>query len=112
MELASLYRRAKALVFASLYEGFGLPILEAFYHGCLVITSRVSSMPEVAGDAAVLVDPYDVAGITVAMQSLPEAGSAEFKQLQQKMQQQVLSFSWDKAAAQTVQVYQRAKEQA
>jgi glycosyltransferase involved in cell wall biosynthesis len=58
--LASFYRLAGAFVFPSLYEGFGLPPLEAMACGTPVITSNVSSLPEVAGDAALLVDPYDV----------------------------------------------------
>lgn len=58
--LASLVRGAKALLFPSLYEGFGLPVLEAMSMGTAVLTSTAGSLPEVAGDAAVLVDPYDV----------------------------------------------------
>ncbi len=61
--LAVLYRRAEVFVFPSLYEGFGLPPLEAMASGTPVVTSNVSSLPEVAGDAAVLVDPYDVGSI-------------------------------------------------
>jgi len=57
--LAVMYRLAAVLVFPSLYEGFGLPPLEAMASGTPVVTSNVSSLPEVAGDAAVLVDPYD-----------------------------------------------------
>ena len=57
--LAVLYRLAAVFVFPSLYEGFGLPPLEAMASGTPVVTSNVSSLPEVAGDAAVLVDPYD-----------------------------------------------------
>jgi glycosyltransferase involved in cell wall biosynthesis len=58
-DLAALYSGATALLYVSFYEGFGLPILEAMKLGCPVVTSCVSSMPEVAGDAAVLVDPYN-----------------------------------------------------
>jgi glycosyltransferase involved in cell wall biosynthesis len=65
--LASFYQLAGAFVFPSLYEGFGLPPLEAMACGTPVITSNVSSMPEVAGDAAVLVDPYDVDALAQAM---------------------------------------------
>ena len=61
--LAILYRLASVFVFPSLYEGFGLPPLEAMASGTPVVTSNVSSLPEVAGDAAVLVDPYDVGSI-------------------------------------------------
>src|SRR5205823_13449284 len=61
--LAALYRLASVFVFPSLYEGFGLPPLEAMASGTPVVTSNVSSLPEVVGDAAVLVDPYDAIDI-------------------------------------------------
>ena len=70
--LAKLIRSAKALVFPSLYEGFGLPVLEAMQLGTPVITSTTSSLPEVAGDAGLLVDPYDVAALTAAMRRVDE----------------------------------------
>ncbi|RUM88846.1 MAG: hypothetical protein DSZ23_04010 [Thermodesulfatator sp.] len=97
---------SRALVFASLYEGFGLPILEGFQAGLPVITSNCSSMPEVAGDAALLVDPYDVRQIRdairsvvldkVATKSLKEAGSKRLK-----------AFSWEKTAASTIKIYEK-----
>jgi len=62
-ELARLYRGARCLVYASLYEGFGIPVAEALACGCAVVTSRDSPMAEVAGDDAVYVDPYDVESI-------------------------------------------------
>jgi glycosyltransferase involved in cell wall biosynthesis len=62
-ELAALYRGARCLVYASLYEGFGIPVAEALACGCPVVTSRDSPMAEYAGDDAVTVDPYDVASI-------------------------------------------------
>ena len=70
--LAKLVRGAKAVVFPSLYEGFGLPVLEAMQLGTPVITSDTSSLPEVAGDAGLLVDPYDVAALVEAMRRLDE----------------------------------------
>lgn len=69
-KLPSLYRGAVALLFASLYEGFGLPIVEAMACGTPVITSSTTSLPEVAGDAALLVDPTSVAQIVVALERL------------------------------------------
>jgi glycosyltransferase involved in cell wall biosynthesis len=65
--LVSLIRGAKAVVFPSLYEGFGLPVLEAMLLGTPVVTSTTSSIPEVAGDAALLVDPYDARAISSAL---------------------------------------------
>jgi glycosyltransferase involved in cell wall biosynthesis len=65
--LAAFYRLARAFVFPSLYEGFGLPPLEAMACGTPVVTSNVSSLPEIAGGAALLVDPYDTDAIADAM---------------------------------------------
>ena len=65
-ELIDYYQQAAVFVFPSLYEGFGLPVLEAMGCGCPVICSNASSLPEVAGDAAVLVDPQD--GVRLAME--------------------------------------------
>jgi glycosyltransferase involved in cell wall biosynthesis len=69
-ELAALYSGATALTYPSLFEGFGLPIIEAFACSCPVITSNISSMPEVAGKAALLVDPYNIEAIFKAMRLL------------------------------------------
>ncbi|HBZ5596736.1 Partial mannosyltransferase B [Klebsiella quasipneumoniae] len=69
-ELASLYKGATALIFPSLYEGFGLPVVEAMSCGTPVITSNVSSLPEISGDAAILVDPLNINEISDAMSSI------------------------------------------
>jgi glycosyltransferase involved in cell wall biosynthesis len=69
-ELAALYRGALGLVFASCYEGFGLPIVEAMACGTPVLTSSTTAMPEVAGDSAILVDPFDVGAIRDGMKRL------------------------------------------
>ncbi len=69
-ELSILLRNATCLVFPSIYEGFGLPVLEAMNHGCPVICSRVSSLPEVGGDAVLYVDPYQHTDIREALQAL------------------------------------------
>jgi glycosyltransferase involved in cell wall biosynthesis len=68
--LIGLIRGARALLFPSLYEGFGLPVLEALQLGTPVMTSNTSSLPEVAGDAALLVDPYDTRAMAEAIQAL------------------------------------------
>ena len=106
IELELLYCSAKVLLYASLYEGFGLPILDAFACGLPVITSNVSSMPEVGGDAAMYVDPYNVEDIRKKLTEVIDE-----KELRENMVkkgfQQVKKFSWEKAARQTAQVYQR-----
>lgn len=100
-ELPVFYSGAEALVYPSLYEGFGLPILEAFACGTPVITSNLSSMPEVAGNAAVLVDPYDVASIADGVQKALNGP----KGLIEKGFERVKHFSWEKTAKETLNVY-------
>jgi glycosyltransferase involved in cell wall biosynthesis len=105
--IAELLRGALGLVFASNYEGFGLPILEAFGCGCPVITSNVTSMPEVAGGAALLVDPGNVDEIGAAMIRFAEDAALR-SALAQKGLARVGDFSWDRIAAQvasTVSAY-------
>jgi glycosyltransferase involved in cell wall biosynthesis len=97
-ELPALYRGAIALVFPSFYEGFGLPVVEAMACGTPVITSDVTSLPEVAGGAALLVDPHSVQDIAAAMRRIltePELG----KELARKGVEQAKKFSWDDVAA-------------
>jgi len=76
-ELACLYRHAEIFCYVSLYEGFGIPVLEAMQSGTAVLTSSVSSMPEVAGGAARLVDPREVASIREGLADL--LGDAELR---------------------------------
>lgn len=106
-ELAALYAGATGLIFPSLYEGFGLPILEAFQYGCPVITSNISGMAEVAADAAFLVDPSDVDSIRHGMSEAIEKGKLPAKQ--KKMHERLASFSWQKSAEMTMDVYRTAK---
>ena len=97
-KLPSLYRSAEALVFPSLYEGFGLPLLEAMACGAPVVTANVTAMPETAGDAALLVDPTSVEQIANAMQQI--ASDTSFRrQLREKGLARAADFSWDSAAA-------------
>jgi len=93
------------LVFASLYEGFGQPILEAFTCGVPVVTSNISSMPEVAGDAAVLVDPYDINSIAEGIKKALDGP----KGLIEKGDRRIKDFSWEKTAKETLDVYNEAK---
>ncbi len=96
--LADCYRGAIALVFPSLYEGFGLPILEAMASGTPVLTSHTTSCPEVAGDAAVLVNPMDTASIRDGMEKIVNDTDLR-KNLIAKGLARANDFSWDKTAA-------------
>jgi glycosyltransferase involved in cell wall biosynthesis len=97
-QLPSLYRSAEALVFASLYEGFGLPVLEAMACGTPVITSNTTALPEVAGDAAVLVDPTSVDQIAEAMGRINRDSSLR-KSLRSKGLIQAKRYSWESTIA-------------
>ena len=96
--LSRLMAAATALVYASFFEGFGIPILEAFNAETAVITSNVTSMPEVAGDAALLVNPHSVDEICAAMTRLAE-DEALRQELIAKGREQRQRFSWDRTAA-------------
>ena len=103
--LAVLYRLAAAFVFPSLYEGFGLPPLEAMACGTPVVTSNVSSMPEVVGDAAVLVDPYEVNSIADGMQRVLSDSDLS-AELRAKGIARAKEFSWERSVARTRDLYQ------
>ncbi len=96
--LAVVMASAIALVYASYFEGFGIPIVEAFKAETPVITSNVTAMPEVAGDAALLVEPHSVQQIAAAMEQLA-ADETLRRTLIEKGEQQSLKFSWDQTAA-------------
>jgi glycosyltransferase involved in cell wall biosynthesis len=100
---AALLSGATALVYPSLYEGFGLPVLEALACGTPVLTSNVSSLPEVAGDAALLVDPLDVEAIAAGMSCLITDGDLR-SSLIKKGYTQIHKFSWANTADQILQV--------
>ncbi len=104
--LASLYRGAAAFVFPSLYEGFGIPVLEAFSAGCPVLLSNRSSLPEIGGDAALYFDPEDEASLrSVVVQVLYDAAVGDV--LVARGTERVKEFSWEKAARETQAVYER-----
>jgi len=99
---AAIYSLARGLIFVSTYEGFGLPILEAMACGTPVIASSVASMPEVAGEAAILVEPYDTEKIADAMERLTHDDVAQ--DFHEKGLEHVKEFSWKKAAKATLKV--------
>jgi glycosyltransferase involved in cell wall biosynthesis len=111
-ELNVLYAEAEIFVYPSLYEGFGLPILEAFYHGTPVITSDISAMIEVAGNAAELVNPKSVEEIRQAMQDILNESQLQQQQRLQRMIIRLQMFGWQQVARETVKVYQSAVEAA
>ncbi len=96
-ELARLYRHARAFCYPSLYEGFGIPPLEAMALGCAVITSNTSSLPEVCGDAAHYVDPQDEAQIAAAIQKV--LGEDDYRrELVARGRERAKAFDWDVSA--------------
>ncbi|OBQ40383.1 MAG: mannosyltransferase [Anabaena sp. MDT14b] len=102
-ELPIIINQAIALVFPSLWEGFGLPVLEAMACGTPVITSNVSSLPEVAGDAAILINPYNPGEITAAMTTIINDSETR-KQISEKGLRRANQFSWEKTGLATVEV--------
>lgn len=104
-DLPALYSGAEVLLYPSLYEGFGLPILEAMVCGCPVVTSNTSSMPEVAGRAAILVDPYSTDSISDGIGKAIRGKLGLVK----KGYQQVKKFSWESTAKETLKVYESVR---
>ncbi len=105
-DLPLWYNASDLFVYPSHFEGFGLPVLEAMACGTPVITSNVSSLPEVAGEAGILVSPTDTKALSQAMQTIFH--NAELtRQMQEKGLAQAAKFNWRKTAAQTAQIYSR-----
>lgn len=102
--LIELYQHAALFVFPSRYEGFGLPVLEAMACGCPVISSKASSLPEVTGDAAILVEPMDLEGFAREIRRV--LGDAHLRRdLRARGLKQAAQFSWDRTARDTIAVY-------
>jgi glycosyltransferase involved in cell wall biosynthesis len=102
--LAVLYRLACVFVFPSLYEGFGLPPLEAMASGTPVITSNVSSLPEVVGDAALMIDPQDADGLAMAMERVLTTPTLR-DDLIRRGHERVKAFSWERSVARIHDIY-------
>jgi len=105
-DLPSLYANALCFVLPSLYEGFGLPVLEAMQNGCPVITSNVSSLPEVGGDAALYFDPTSADDIAKAIDLVINDEGLR-QQMIEKGKIQVKKFSWEKTARETLNVLEK-----
>jgi glycosyltransferase involved in cell wall biosynthesis len=106
--LCVLYKNAQLLAYPSLDEGFGLPILEAFYYNTPVLTSNRSAMKEVAGNAAELIDPESVESINKGLTNILNENPTEQKARVQRMTIRLHMFNWAETAKQTMEVYQVA----
>jgi len=107
-DLPWLYNAATVFVYPSRYEGFGLPVAEAMRCGLPVITSTASSLPEVAGDAAITIDPDDSEALARAMLTLTESEPERLASMRERGQIRAQRFRWEHTAAQTARVYARA----
>jgi len=108
-DLPKLYNAADLFVFPSVYEGFGIPPLEAMACGIPVITSNASSLPEVVGDAGIMIDPYDVNGLAKAMHEV--LNNEELKEdMIKKGLERAKMFGWERCAKETLEVYEEVIE--
>lgn len=110
-DLSGFYEHAECFVLPSLYEGFGLPVLEAMKYGCPVVTSNISSLPEAGGDAAEYFNPEDVDDMARAIKRV-----VSDKQLQEKMvkkgRQHIQNFSWEKSAEKVIGIFENYNKHA
>lgn len=106
-EMDTLYANCAGLIFPSLYEGFGLPVLEAMRSGAPVITSNISALSEVAGDAAILIDPKDINALVNAIRRISEDERLRVK-LSEAGERRAQEFTWTRTAEMTRAVYERA----
>jgi alpha-1,3-rhamnosyl/mannosyltransferase len=104
--LAALYAGARGVVYASIYEGFGLPILEAMACGTPVVTSNTGCMKELAEGAALLVDPMDTDAVGAGLRRLLEDGP-EAERLRAAGLERARQYTWERCAARTLEVYRR-----
>lgn len=105
-DIAAIYNLAALFVYPSLYEGFGFPPLEAMACGCPVITSNTSSLPEVVGEAAIMVNPYDIEELTKAMYEVLTNNELKLKMKKQGLERAKM-FSWGKSAREHVSIYEK-----
>jgi glycosyltransferase involved in cell wall biosynthesis len=105
-ELPILYNAAKLFVYPSLYEGFGLPVLEAMACGVPVITSNTSSLPEIVADAGIMLDPLDINALAKAMHNVLMDDSLRHSLIEKGLKR-AENFSWEKTAAMTMNIYRK-----
>ncbi|MDD1720249.1 MAG: glycosyltransferase family 4 protein [Methanoregulaceae archaeon] len=108
-DLPGVYSAAEVMVYPSLYEGFGFPPLEAMACGCPVVTSNVSSLPEIAGDVAVMVDPRDAGAIAAEIRRLLDDESIR-RYISRKGIERAAGFTWEKCVKETMGVYREVGE--
>ncbi|MFX0201031.1 MAG: glycosyltransferase family 4 protein [Candidatus Hodarchaeota archaeon] len=108
--LPDLYRGASLFVYPSLYEGFGLPVLEAMASGVPLVASNTTSLPEVVGDAGALVDPYDINELREAMVKLLNDEKLRNETSEKGLERAKL-FSWEKCAQKTLEIYEKVLEE-
>lgn len=108
-DLKEMYKEAKCFILPSLYEGFGLPVLEAMQYGCPVVTSNVSSLPEAGGDAALYVDPENVDDIAKKIKKVITDTDLR-KEMVAKGKKQVEKFSWEDSAKKTLEILKNVSE--
>lgn len=101
-EKEMLFQKTKAFLYPSLYEGFGIPVLEAFSRGVPVVTANNSSLPEVGGDIAFYMDTMDAEKLAAYLKELSELQGQRLKELQERMKQQAARFSWERCAEETL----------
>lgn len=107
--LSILYRQASIFVYPSLYEGFGIPPLEAMHFDCPVVCSNTSSIPEVVGDAARLFDPEDIDALRAAIEEV--VGSSDLRDdLVRRGRERIQHFSWDRTAKETLDIYRELRQ--
>jgi glycosyltransferase involved in cell wall biosynthesis len=103
-DMPLLYSGAHALLFPSLWEGFGIPIIEAMASGIPVLTSNLSSCPEIAGDAGLIVDPYDVEQLTSGIERLAE-DTEMCRQMTVRGLARAKNFTWERTVTETLEQY-------
>jgi glycosyltransferase involved in cell wall biosynthesis len=108
-ELITLYKKADAFIFPSLFEGFGIPLLEALQCGCPIVVSNTTSLPEVGGEAALFFNPLNTDEMASSIRKIA-LDPIYRSQLRESGYRQASKFSWDKMASETLEIYRRALE--